>query len=71
MKYSILIIFIIDLNQKRTGISEVNLRTIDPTLTNSVITEMSKVYKNVKLLGVESTGDNDAFKTLKFNYEMK
>ena len=64
-------IFIVDLNQKRTGISEVNLRTIDPTLTNNVIIEMSKIYKNVKLLGVESTGENDTFKTLKINYEMK
>ncbi len=64
-------IFIVDLNQKRTGISEVNLKTIDPTLTNNVIIEMSKIYKNVKLLGVESAGENDIFKTLKINYEMK
>jgi len=64
-------IFIVDLNQRRTGISEVNLKTIDPTLTNNVILEMSKIYKNVKLLGVESTGENDTFKTLKINYEMK
>ena len=32
---------------------------------------MSKIYKNVKLLGMESGGENDAFKTLKINYEMK
>lgn len=64
-------IFILDLNQKRTGISEVNLKTNDPTLTNDVIIEMNKNYKNVKLLGVESTSENDVFKTLKINYEMK
>jgi hypothetical protein len=64
-------VFIVDLNQKRTGISDVNLKTIDPTLTNNVILEMSKIYKNVKLLGMESGGENDAFKTLKINYEMK
>ena len=64
-------VFIVDLNQKRMGVSDVNLKTIDPTLTNSVILEMSKIYKNVKLLGMESGGENDSFKTLKINYEMK
>jgi hypothetical protein len=64
-------VFIVTLDQKRTGISDVNLKTIDPTLTNNVILEMSKIYKNVKLLGMESGGENDAFKTLKINYEMK
>ena len=64
-------VFIVDLNQNRMGISVVNLKTIDPTLANSVILEMSKIYKNVQLLGMESGGENDAFKTLKINYEMK
>jgi type IV pilus assembly protein PilN len=64
-------VFIVDLNQKRTSISEVNLKTIDPTLANNVILEMGKIYKNVRLLGMESAGENDAFKTLKINYEMK
>ena len=64
-------VFIVDLNQNRAGTSEVNLKTIDPTLTNIVIIEMSKIYKNVKLLGVESGNENDAFKTLKITYEMK
>ena len=64
-------VFSVDLNQKRTSISEVNLKTIDPTLANNVILEMGKIYKNVRLLGMESAGENDAFKTLKINYEMK
>ena len=64
-------VFIVDLNQKRTGTSDVNLKTIDPILTNNVILEMSKIYKNVKLLGMESGAENDAFKKLKITYEMK
>lgn len=61
--------FIVELNQRKKESSEISLKSTNPGLASSLISEMSPRFKNVKLNGVEGSA-NDGFQISKITYKI-
>jgi len=63
-------IYVVELDQKRKELSVLTVKSNDQSLVSNVMEVLSKNYKNVKLLGVESSPD-DFYQTSKISYQVK
>jgi hypothetical protein len=62
--------YIVDITQKRKDVSEISLKSMDPAQVSMVINSMSMIFKNVKLLAVESNQE-DIFQLSKITYQVE
>ncbi len=62
--------YIVDITQKRKDVSEISLKSMDPAQVSMVINSMSMIFKNVKLLAVESNQE-DVFQLSKITYQVE
>ena len=62
-------VFVVELKHNRQGDSELSVKSYDPSLVNDLIQQMSKKFKDVKL--IEVGGDQDTeFKLSKISFKM-
>jgi type IV pilus assembly protein PilN len=63
-------VYVIDLDQRRKESSLLTVKSNDQSLVSNLMTLLSANYKNVKLMGVESTPE-DFYQTSKISYQVK
>lgn len=63
-------VYVIDLNQQRKDLSILTVKSNDQSLVSNVMLLLSKKYKNVKLMAVESNPE-DFYQISKISYQVK
>jgi len=63
-------VYVLEFKQSREGMSEISLQSGSPVLVSAIIDKMTKKYKNVKLISVESDSDN-TYQISKVTFEIK
>jgi hypothetical protein len=63
-------VYVVDVSQKRKLPSEISLKAIDASLVASAIGNMSRTFKNVKLMAVESNRE-DMYQLSKITYQVE
>ena len=61
--------YVVELNQNKKELSEITIKSSDPSLSSSLVGAMSTRFKNVKLNGVEGSG-NDGNQISKITYKI-
>lgn len=63
-------VYVVELDQKRKEVSVLTVKSNDQSLVSSLMAVLSEKYKNVKLMGVESSPE-DFYQTSKISYQVK
>ena len=63
-------VYVIDISQKRKMPSEITLKAVDASLVSTTMNNMSSIFKNVKLMAVETNRD-DMYQLSKITYQVE
>ena len=63
-------VYVIDISQKRKMPSEITLKAVDASLVSTTMNNMSSIFKNVKLMAVE-TNREDMYQLSKITYQVE